>query len=132
MAEKKPSMRRGHRTSKRAGLVTIAAVAALMALAGCSGSPLSTNSQPSSASQTATAAYVITNNVKAPGRHLYIPSGRYVALGDSFSSGEGNPPFDPRTDHAALFTTHDTCHRSSVAYSQILQKIDTHHPQSTA
>ena len=127
MAEKKPSMRRGHRTSKRAGLVTIAAVAALMALAGFSGSPLSTNSQPSSASQTATAAYVITNNVKAPGRHLYIPSGRYVALGDSFSSGEGNPPFDPRTDHAALFTTHDTCHRSSVAYSQILQKIDTHH-----
>lgn len=39
----------------------------------------------------------------------------YVALGDSYSSGEGNPPFLPGTDIPG-----DYCHRSSQAYSQVL------------
>lgn len=37
----------------------------------------------------------------------------YVALGDSFSSGEGNPPFETGTE--------DTCHRSSFAYPRLLE-----------
>jgi lysophospholipase L1-like esterase len=40
---------------------------------------------------------------------------RYVALGDSLSSGEGNPPFQSGTDTAA-----DRCHRSGAAYPELL------------
>jgi hypothetical protein len=39
----------------------------------------------------------------------------YFALGDSYSSGEGNPPFTADTDVAP-----DFCHRSPQAYSQVL------------
>lgn len=39
--------------------------------------------------------------------------GSYVALGDSYSAGEGLAPFLPGSD-----TSTDTCHRSSQAYSQ--------------
>jgi hypothetical protein len=42
-------------------------------------------------------------------------SGVYVALGDSYSSGEGNPPFLAGTDGAG-----DFCHRSSQAYPEVL------------
>ena len=42
-------------------------------------------------------------------------SATYVALGDSFSSGEGNPPYESGTD-----TLSDTCHRSSQAYGSLL------------
>ena len=38
---------------------------------------------------------------------------QYVALGDSYSSGEGLDPFLPGTDTAT-----DSCHRSTQAYSQ--------------
>jgi peptidoglycan hydrolase-like protein with peptidoglycan-binding domain len=38
---------------------------------------------------------------------------QYVALGDSYSSGEGLAPFLPGTDTAT-----DSCHRSTQAYSQ--------------
>jgi len=38
---------------------------------------------------------------------------QYVALGDSYSSGEGLAPFLPGTDTAT-----DSCHRSAQAYSQ--------------
>jgi hypothetical protein len=41
--------------------------------------------------------------------------GGYVALGDSYSSGEGNPPFLAGTDGG-----NDFCHRSSAAYSEVL------------
>jgi alpha-tubulin suppressor-like RCC1 family protein len=41
------------------------------------------------------------------------PNSNYVALGDSYASGEGDPPFDPTTDDAE---TGDTCHRSLKAY----------------
>ena len=39
----------------------------------------------------------------------------YVALGDSYSSGEGNPPFFAGTDGPS-----DYCHRSPQAYSEVL------------
>lgn len=44
------------------------------------------------------------------------PPATYVAMGDSFSSGEGNPPFEAGTD-----TSSDKCHRSSEAYPRLLQ-----------
>jgi lysophospholipase L1-like esterase len=106
-------------------LYAAAASLLLPTLAGCLGSGGPTASQ-SSASQPPAAPYVITDNVPAPGEHLYIPSGRYVALGDSFSSGEGVKPFHPETDHAARWPwsgTKDICHRSFIAYSQILQEV---------
>lgn len=40
-------------------------------------------------------------------------AGAYVALGDSFSSGEGNPPFQPDSNDPLTF---NDCHRSDVAY----------------
>lgn len=40
------------------------------------------------------------------------PPLNYVALGDSFSSGEGNPPFEAGTE--------ESCHRSSSAYPRLL------------
>lgn len=44
------------------------------------------------------------------------PKAKYVAMGDSFSSGEGNPKFEPGTD-----TKSNACHRSSKAYPRLLQ-----------
>jgi lysophospholipase L1-like esterase len=43
------------------------------------------------------------------------PSLNYYALGDSYSSGEGNPPFD-----AGTAVNGDTCHRSQVAWPRLL------------
>jgi len=45
----------------------------------------------------------------------------YVAMGDSFSSGEGNTPFISGTDISGT----NTCHRSSAAYSEQLEKAGT-------
>jgi lysophospholipase L1-like esterase len=45
------------------------------------------------------------------------PEATDVAMGDSFSSGEGNGPFEGGTDIDGT----DTCHRSSVAYPRLLQ-----------
>ncbi len=45
------------------------------------------------------------------------PSAKYVAMGDSFSSGEGNPPFEYGTDESGV----DECHRSPQAYPRLLQ-----------
>lgn len=49
--------------------------------------------------------------------------GSYVALGDSYSSGEGVPPFLPGSD-----TGTDECHRSAGAYPELLVK----HHQGTS
>lgn len=46
------------------------------------------------------------------------PWKNYVALGDSFSSGEGVPDFDPATDTAG--PPENRCHRSGKAYSRLL------------
>ena len=43
---------------------------------------------------------------------------RYIALGDSFSSGEGLPPFRQGTDK--YFPQRDTCHRSYRAYPSLI------------
>jgi chitodextrinase/lysophospholipase L1-like esterase len=40
---------------------------------------------------------------------------RYVALGDSYSSGEGAPPFTGATN-----TANDRCHRSTKAYPELI------------
>jgi hypothetical protein len=40
----------------------------------------------------------------------------FVALGDSYSSGEGNPPYLDGTHTSGT----DTCHRSSVAYPELV------------
>jgi PKD repeat protein/lysophospholipase L1-like esterase len=42
-------------------------------------------------------------------------AGRYVALGDSYSAGEGAPPFIPPSASGS-----DQCHRSADAYPQVL------------
>ncbi|MBL8159351.1 hypothetical protein JNJ66_02755 [Candidatus Saccharibacteria bacterium] len=50
----------------------------------------------------------------------------YVALGDSFSSGEGNPPFEPGTELGEdAHPDGDGCHRSSVAYPHLLDQDPT-------
>jgi hypothetical protein len=48
---------------------------------------------------------------------------RYVALGDSFSSGEGNPQFIQGTDTKSFLGVGSTnqCHRSDAAYGPLLQ-----------
>jgi PKD repeat protein/flagellar hook assembly protein FlgD len=52
---------------------------------------------------------------------------RYVALGDSFSAGEGLPAFEPATD-----TADNNCHRSYGSYSRQLaqdaSQLETMHP----
>jgi lysophospholipase L1-like esterase len=44
---------------------------------------------------------------------------RYVALGDSYASGEGNPPFDQGTDVPG--PNGDHCRRSAKAYPRVLR-----------
>jgi lysophospholipase L1-like esterase len=43
----------------------------------------------------------------------------YVALGDSFASGEGARPFDPETD-----TRRNSCHRSVHAWPRLVDRAD--------
>jgi streptogramin lyase len=46
--------------------------------------------------------------------------GGYVALGDSYSSGEGNPPYEEGTNTEG--ETPNTCHRSATAYGPLLSR----------
>lgn len=46
------------------------------------------------------------------------PSAAYVALGDSYSSGEGNPPYEDGTNTEGEVP--DRCHRSAAAYGPLL------------
>lgn len=55
------------------------------------------------------------------------PRAKYVAMGDSFSSGEGNPEFE-----AGSATGSDNCHRSPVAYPRLLQNDATLNLDRTA
>ncbi len=48
-------------------------------------------------------------------------SGRYVALGDSYSSGEGALAYDLGTD-----TSSNRCHRSAHAYARVLPNYASH------
>jgi lysophospholipase L1-like esterase len=47
------------------------------------------------------------------------PNATYVAMGDSFSAGEGIPPFETNTDVGG--TNENRCHRSSKAYPRLLE-----------
>jgi hypothetical protein len=50
---------------------------------------------------------------------------RYVALGDSYSSGEGNPPFDS--------SSNSSCHRSTTnAYAKLLHSVQSVYPLPSA
>jgi len=100
-------------------LGTAAAAVSLVFVTGCQ--PLGYTPPPP------VPGYVVMDNVKQPGDHIYIPAnpyldttpGRYIALGDSFSSGEGNPPFLLGTAAGTSWNS-DSCHRSVQAYSQVL------------
>lgn len=46
------------------------------------------------------------------------PPTKYVAMGDSFSSGEGNAPFETGTDEVGV----NKCHRSESAYANWLSQ----------
>jgi len=46
------------------------------------------------------------------------PPLRYIALGDSFSSGEGDPPYREASNR--YLPPHDICHRSYHAYPQLV------------
>ena len=45
------------------------------------------------------------------------PPAQYVAMGDSFSSGKGNPQYEHGTDESGV----NECHRSARAYPRLLQ-----------
>jgi hypothetical protein len=88
MSEKTLTRRWIQKWPGRVNLPVMAIAAAVVVIAGCNGSQSSTASQPSSGSQTAS----------TPNAQSNVASVRYVALGDSFSSGEGNAPFLPGTE----------------------------------
>ncbi len=49
------------------------------------------------------------------------PAAKYVAMGDSFSSGEGNSPFEVGTD-VSEGSGENKCHRSPEAYPRLLDE----------
>lgn len=49
------------------------------------------------------------------------PAAKYVAMGDSFSSGEGNPPFEVGSD-VSEGSGKNQCHRSPEAYPRLLDE----------
>jgi lysophospholipase L1-like esterase len=57
----------------------------------------------------------------ADGQIMILPQ-VYVSLGDSYSSGEANPPFDKGTDVKS-----NRCHRSSDAWPRLIRVLQTHH-----
>lgn len=66
--------------------------------------------------------FIFTGNISYPDNYAGLsirseyPSARYVAMGDSYSSGEGNPAYESGTD-----TNANTCHRSHQAYPRLVQ-----------
>ena len=66
-------------------------------------------------SDTIDASATISGTIEhASATEKWVPA--YVALGDSFSSGEGNPPFRAGTAEKNV----DECHRSNQAYPELL------------
>jgi streptogramin lyase len=57
--------------------------------------------------------------MRIPLSNFVAPEPTYVALGDSYSSGEGNPPYEPASDDPSTF---DSCHRSESAYGPELDR----------
>ncbi len=82
----------------------------------------SVRADPAAAATTRTYSVTATagNGVEAKtlSRDIFLPGilqPHYVALGDSYSSGEGNPPFDTRSNVPG-----DRCHRSADAWPRLL------------
>lgn len=80
--------------------------------------------------------YLLADDVSYPTGYegMLIPSTftpqapTYVAMGDSFSSGEGNPAFEEGTDTYGI----NQCHRSQSAYPRLLQSDSSLNLGSTA
>lgn len=58
--------------------------------------------------------------MRIPLSNFVKPENVYVAFGDSYSSGEGNPPYEQGTDKEE--ETPDLCHRSMTAYGPLLDQ----------
>src|SRR5262249_43673939 len=54
-------------------------------------------------------------------RQGHIAGINYLALGDSFSAGEGNPPF--LTTPVDTNSSTDQCHRSAAAYPELIDNL---------
>ena len=65
-------------------------------------------------------AYVTVEGAPPPPPPPPVETKTYIAMGDSYSSGEGNPPFD-----AGTATSTNTCHRSSAAWPRQLHRQRT-------
>lgn len=80
------------------------------------------------------AGFAYRRNAQLDHFHPEIPviagiDGEYVILGDSYSAGEGLPPYDAWTTQVADGHGSDRCHRSSRAYSQLLRFEGPEPPQ---
>lgn len=51
-----------------------------------------------------------------------VPEKKYAWLGDSFSSGEGAPPFEEGTDIGPAEQNFNMCHRSTKSYAHLLDQ----------
>jgi lysophospholipase L1-like esterase len=85
-----------------------------------------TYSCPFAGTDTITATALVDNGtgglviVSDTATEEWIAQARYVALGDSYSSGEGNRPFDPGTDVFIRGRRLNGCHRSESAWPRLL------------
>jgi hypothetical protein len=50
------------------------------------------------------------------------PTAQYVAMGDSYSSGEGVEPYDVNSDHKRDDNARNACHRSAYAYPRLVTR----------
>src|SRR3954471_10757038 len=102
------------RTMRTAAL---AAALTLLPLAPTSGQALARGpgaAAPARAVTEATGARAVTEATGSARAGEQAPV-RYVALGDSYSSGEGNPPFDAGSGQ---------CHRSPAAWPRMIARQD--------
>lgn len=125
-----PGRHFGRRSARRRLLVALVALVACCMVVGLvalvapvgsvAGRLLASARWPSSGS--VTAAHVpIAAKTAGAAQTAGATQTDYIALGDSYSSGEGNPPFDRGT---ADTKTGDTCHRSAQAWPRLLAEAD--------
>jgi hypothetical protein len=74
---------------------------------------------------TDTIKFIATDALGATGTiTVTVGPASYVAMGDSYSAGEGDPPFDPDADAKRAFLTAlqigDACHRSPDSWARQL------------
>lgn len=83
--------------------------------------PLIGSAQMASATTGSTSSQSEWGHHRGHSRH----GGGYVALGDSFSSGEGTGTYDPASNSSS-----NQCHRSGLAYGPLLKR-DSEHRQGS-